>query len=236
MARRKPFEPKIGESDPTLEAKLKVAASIEEAESIDAPEVLTVNGHPVPVEFAHLIAREQTDQGIQEKAAQKAVNGKPKATRGVSVGRGGFDKQLDRKADAEVWDGFDPLTEAVDTVREPGMSYRFISNRVLNRRGRRGWEPANDAEGKPVVVAGMTLGKMPTERAERRNRHYQDLANDQLQNAGQQYELDQAKLIRDAKVKGMAPLRVGERVNDNHQHPGMVTEAGVHVSRGEAAA
>lgn len=218
---RKPFQPKTD-----------TAAAIEEANSIDAPEVLTVNGKPIPEAFAHLIHYDVTDQGI----AAKQQNGKLKATPGVSIGRDAWEKTLDRKADAEVWDGFDPLKEAVDAVREPGMSYRFISDRVLNRRGRRGWEPANDQDGKAVKVAGMTLGKMPIERAERRNLHYQAVGNDQLQNAAQQYELDQTKLIRDAKVSGMSPLRAGERVKDNHQHPGMVMEAGVHVARGEEAA
>jgi hypothetical protein len=112
------------------------------------------------------------------------------------------------------------------------MEYRFLSDRVSKRRGRRGWDAALDKDGKAVVVAGMTLGKMPTEAAEKRNAHYQEVGNEQLRDAAERYEEGQAKLIREAKVKGLAPLRAGEMLTDSHAHPGMVTPVGFTSSRG----
>lgn len=222
MATRKskPFAPKE-ETAPV--------SGVAEAESLEEKVVLTVDGVPIPPEFAHAIPYAMTDQGIAEREA----NGKPRAM--VSVVKDEWDQKLDRKAEAQPWDSFDPLSEAVDGVREPGMAYRFISDRVVNRRGRRGWEIAEDKKGQKIVVAGQTLGKMPIERAAKRNKHYQDAGNDALANAAEQYQLDQAKVIRDAKVRGMAPLRAGERVTDNHSHPGMSIETGIHATRGEGA-
>lgn len=215
--KRKPFEPK----PETVEAQ-----AIQEAESIER--VLTVNGKPIPSEFAHAIPYAQTDQGIAEAKA------KPGLRAVTSVVADAWDKALDRKAEAQPWDSYDPFTEAVDSVREPGMTYRMLSDRAHKRRGRRGWETVTDKDGKPVQVSGMTLGKMPTEAAERRNSHYREIGNEQLRTAAEAYELEQAKVIRNANIKGFAPLRTGETVTDSHDHPGMVTEVGIQSHRGQA--
>lgn len=218
---RKPYEPK-----PEPEVAPADAAAIAEAESIGAPPVLTVGGKPIPSDVAHLIPFANTDQGIAERQAR------PGPTAMVEVVSDQWDKKLQRKEEAQPWDSFDPLTEAVDTVREPGMRYRFLSDRAHKRRGRRGWETVVGQDGKPVTVAGMTLAKMPEQAAERRNKHYRDLGNEQLKTAAEAYELEQTKTIRDARVKGFAPLRAGEVVVDNHAHPGMETEVGIQAQRG----
>jgi hypothetical protein len=212
---RKPYEP--------------LESGIAEAEAIDAPAVLTVNGKPIDPAFAHAINYAMTDQGIAEAKARAEAGPKPS---GVTVGDGPFEKALQRKAEAQVWDSFDPLKEAVDQVRQPGMTYRFLDDKVLKRRGRRGWEPVLDKDGKPVEVAGMRLGAMPAEYADKRNAHYREIGNEQLANAAERYQEDQAKLIRDAGVKGMSPLRIGETLSDNFAHPGMRSQVGVHATRG----
>lgn len=222
--KRKPFEPK---ADAVINSNTDLSG-VEEAESIER--VLTVNGKPIPVEFAHLINFAMTDQGQAEARANDVKNGMKSS--GARVTGDAWDKTLQRKTEAQVWDGFDPLKEAVDAVREPGMEYRFLSDRVTKRRGRRGWEAASDADGKPVVVAGMTLGKMSTEAAQKRNSHYQEVGNEMLRDAAERYEEGQTKLIREAKVKGLAPLRAGDTLTDSHAHPGMVTPVGFTSSRG----
>jgi len=219
--KRKPFEPK-----PEAEASV---ASIAEAESFDGE--LTVNGKPIPPEFAHVINYAMTDQGQAEARAKDAARGMTPS--GASVTRDAWDATLEHKAEAQVWDSFDPLEEAVAKVREPGMAYRFLSDRVTKRRGRCGWEAVAGKDGNAVTVAGMTLGKMPIEAADKRNAHYQQVGNEMLRDAAERYEEEQAKLIRQAKVKGLAPLRAGERLNDNHAHPGMVTPVGFQTSRGD---
>jgi hypothetical protein len=227
MATRKPFTPKKPELEPTD------AAAIAEAEGIDEQPTLTVDGKPVPVEWAHLINYAMTDQGQAEARAKDATQRlKPSGIRFNSK----FDRDLEHKAGAEVWDSFDPLREAVDAVREPGMEYRFLSDRAVKRRGRRGWEPVIGKAGDPVKVADMVLGKMPVANVEQRNAHYRELGNEQLREAAERYETGQAKAIRDANVKGFSPLRAGEVVADNHEHPGMVIEAGVRTQRGAETA
>jgi hypothetical protein len=233
---RKPFQPKpldeqLG-AGPAIGVPIAGdAAAIAEAESIetDPKAGWTVNGKPIPLEFAHLIDFKMTDQGIAEARAHDAAM--PVKASGIRF-NSKFDRDLERKAGAEVWDSFDPLREAVDGVREPGMNYRFLSDRAVKRRGRRGWEPVIGENGDPVKVADMVLGRMPEEKAEQRNAHYREVGNERLRDAGEQYELDQAKAIRDAKVRGFAPLRAGETVADNHDHPGMVIETGVRTQRG----
>jgi hypothetical protein len=191
--------------------------------------VLTVNGKPIPAEFAHLIHYAMTDQGQAEARALDARDGTKSS--GVKVTSDAWDKTLERKADAQVWDSFDPLKEAVDSVREPGKVYRFLSDRVTKRRGTRGWE-AVSKDGAEVKVAGMTLCKMPEAAAEKRNAHYREIGDEMLRETAERYEEDQAKLIRAAKVKGLAPLRAGETLADNHAHPGMVTPVGFQTQRG----
>lgn len=226
MAKRKAFEPK----ESALDAKLAQtdAAAIAEADAIDEPRILHVSGKPIPPEFAHAITYQMTDEGQAEARAKDAKGPKPS---GVQVISGEFERQLERKADAQTWDSFDPLREAVDSVREPGMAYRFLADRSVKRRGRRGWEPVI-VKGDPVKVADMVLAKMPEAKAERRNAHYREIGNERLRDSAAQYEQDQAKAIRDANVKGFAPLRAGEVVADNHDHPGMVIEAGIRTTRG----
>ncbi len=226
---RKQFVPKA-KSLTTGNAQTEAEATIAEAEALEQKEVLTLNGQPIPPEFAHVVNYSMTDQGIAE-AAQRAAS-KPKPS-GVRVTGDAWDKSLLRKAEAQVWDSFDPLREAVNEVREPGMTYRFLSDLVHKRRGRRGWEPVLGKDGKPVTVAGMTLGKMPIDVAERRNAHYQAIDTERVQDAAEKFSEDQNRAIRDAGVKGIAPLRTGETLRDNFQHPGMESMVGVHATRGE---
>src|SRR5437588_12426135 len=130
---RKPFVPK--EQGPGAGDRDAIA----EADAIDAPVVLTVNGKPIPAEFAHAITYSMTDQGQAEARAIDATRPKPS---GARVTGDAWDKTLARKADSEVWDSFDPLRDAVDQVREPGMAYRFLSDLNHKRRGRRGSDTA----------------------------------------------------------------------------------------------
>jgi hypothetical protein len=173
---------------------------------------LTVNGKAIPEEFAHLINYAMTDQGQAEARALDAERGmKPS---GVKVTGDAWDKSLDRRANAEPWDSFDAMREAVERVQEPGFSYRFLSPRVCDKRGTRAWEKVLDQNGREVKVGNLFLGRMPVERKEQRNKHYRDIGEEALRDAAQHYEETQAKLVRDANVGGLAPLRVGDRVQD----------------------
>ena len=188
--------------------------------------VLTVNGKPIPPEFAHVISYRMTDQGIAEAAANRTHE-----PSGVEVTGDAWDKALQRRAEAETWDSFDPLVDAVAQVREPGFAYRAISPRVADKRGLRGWEKVLGKDGREQKVGNLFIGRMPIELQKRRNAHYARLGNEQLADSAQQYQLDQEKLVKDANVSGLAPLRVGDHVHDR-TNPDFSATIGVETQRG----
>lgn len=208
------------------------AAVTAAAPAADEPRVLHVNGKPVPPEWEHAIVYAMTDEGQAEARGRDRARGMTPS--GVKVTADTFDKQLQRKANAEVWDSFDPLKEAVDQVREPGFSYRALSPRVVDKRGMRGWEKVLDKDGRDVKVANLFVARMPEERKEQRNAHYREIGEEALRDAAEQYEEGQAKLVKDAKVGGLAPLRVGDRVRDS-EDPDFGFQVGVSTHRGMPA-
>jgi hypothetical protein len=211
---------------------ISLAQALDEAPVEQMEEqVLTVNGKPIPEEFAHAISYAMTDQGI----AERANDGKPRAR--VEMVRDAYDKQLDeREAATEPWESEDPLKEAVDAVRKPGMGYRFLSPGVIAKRGMRKYKPVVAANGDPVTVGRMILGTMPIELQERRAKHYQDIGNDDLREAQQNLMVEQEQMSRD--VKGIGPLRAGETLHDSGYEDASddVYEIGVQRNRGRMAA
>jgi len=92
-----------------------------------------------------------------------------------------------------------------------------------------------DKNGKQAKVGNLFLGRMPVERKEKRNAHYRQLSEDALRDAEEQYAMDQEKLVKDAGVGGLAPLRVGEHVRDR-ENPDLATSIGIKTTRGELGA
>ena len=215
------FTPPAPQSDPAF-------AAVDAEIAANTPKVLTVNGKPIPEEFAHAISYAVTDQGIAEAKANRTHE-----PSGVEVTGDAWDKGLERRA-AEPWDSFDVLADAVATVREPGFAYRAISPRVADKRGMRGWEKVLDKDGKERKVGNLFIARMPVEMQQRRNRHYAQLGNEQLADAAQQYSLDQEKLVKDAGVSGLAPLRAGDHVQDR-TNPELSATIGIETQRGTRA-
>jgi hypothetical protein len=194
--------------------------------AIPPKEEWLVNGKRIPDHLAHLINFDMTDQGI---AHSKATRKTPEPV--VEMLSDAWDKTLARKGDAEPWDSFDPLTEAVDRVREPGFTYRALSTRVCDKRSTRGWEKVLDKDGRDVKVGNLFIAKMPIERAEKRNAHYRAISEDAVREAAEQYAVGQEKIVRDAGVGGLAPLRVGDTVSDR-ENPSLSTSIGIDTRRG----
>jgi hypothetical protein len=191
------------------------------------PVVLTVNGKPIPEAFAHAIPFDHTDQGI----AAKQNNGKPRAM--VEFTRDAWDKKMDQRAGAsEPWESEDPLQEAVDKVKQPGMAYRFLSPRVISKRGLRKYELVTDRKGNEIKVANMVLGTMPIELQNKRAKHYQDIGNEDLNSAKENLQVLQEQITRDNPGVGDATLRDGTRLRDHSS--GDVHEVGLTRTRGHA--
>jgi hypothetical protein len=131
-----------------------------------------------------------------------------------------FDMQLDAREAAgrgsiEPWDAPEPLKEASDSIPRPGFVRRFLSEMVMKRRGKRGFEVVKDERGDPVKVADMVMAEMPISKAERRNEHYREEGNRAIREAEAHAREQQEKLIRDGNVVGVQPLKPGETVRDS---------------------
>lgn len=192
-------------------------------------EVLTVNGKPIPDDFAHLIPYEATDQGIAER------NARPNRRDGkrVEVTAGPWEKGLAKMEDQAFGDS-DRFKEAVSRLEadpsQAGFTFRMLSDRICSRRGMRGWEPVIE-NGEPVKVGAMFVGRMPKRLARERNAKYQAEGNDALREVAANYEQEQERVIRDGKAVGLEVLRPGEILEDQRD-PDRQALTGLHAVRG----
>jgi hypothetical protein len=116
----------------------------------------------------------------------------------------------------------DPFREAVDQIRKPGKTYRMLSPRVLGRRGKRGWEPERDKDGKVIEIAGQVVASMPIEAAIKRNKKFQKLSQDAVDDSREQFA-DIAERIQYESKGAVEVLRRGEIVQDRRSPSGQPT-------------
>ncbi len=192
----------------------------------------TINGKPIPPEQAHTIPSGMTDDGIAERNARP--NRRPSV--GTVTREPSFDKQLDRMSRA-VFMGDDPFQEVIARQREADEAggeynrYRVLSDRVVQKKGLREWEPVVNDKGDPVKVAGMTLSRMPTDIALQRDKHYEDLGNEALKEALEDQAQNQEELIHAAKVAGITALQPDELITDRGD-PSRAASIGFSRQRG----
>lgn len=190
----------------------------------------TVNGQQLPE--GHNVPTAMTDDGIAER------NAKPNRRASVAsvLREPSFDKKLDRMSRA-VFMGDDPFKETIDKQRAADEAvgehfrYRVLSDRVVQKKGMREWEPVINEKGDPVKVAGMTLSRMPTDIALMRDAHYQELGNEALREALETQQQNQEELIHAARVAGITALPQDEIVNDE-ANPGRAASIGFSSRRG----
>lgn len=194
----------------------------------------TVQGKPVPAHLEHAIPHRLTDQGIDERNAK----GKKTGHR-VSV-RDRFERDIEAREAAakgliEPWSAPDPLAEGVarDGDPRPEMQYRYLSDTVVKRLGRDGFEPCHDTDGNLIKVANMTLARMPKALAKRRNEHYREEGNAQLRESEALLQQNQEKLIADGKAVGLAPLRPHDVLRDSRDRT-RTASVGLHLKRGNS--
>lgn len=194
----------------------------------------TVNGQPIPEAFAHAIAYRHTDQGIWEHN-----RGKVKGS-GIEVIGSDWDNSLARRADEMGQPGSrNPFEEAIDQVRQPGFEYRVLSERVVSRRGSRGYEAVKDQNGSNVKVGhGSTfIGRIPIDIARRRRAVIQDRTDSELADAAANGVAEQQRVLERAgrKGKGISVLQPGDSLTDS-RNPDREALIGFEQFRGERAA
>ena len=187
--------------------------------------------------MAHVaLARANTDEGIAERQEKLRAEGRLGDGR-VKVTADAWDKTITARQDAcngdlEPWEAPDPMREQVDRVREPGMAYRFLSERVIQHRGMRKWHPVTDEKGNHVKVGNQFLAKMPEELAEKRNRYYRDKSSNRVRTIAESYRERQERLIRDARTMGLEVMHPGE-AGDGYD-PDLARTGGIAIHRGNA--
>ncbi len=189
----------------------------------------TVGGKPIPVEFAHVIPYGNTDQGI----AERNLKADPDAGH-VKLGADEFDKMIEQRAAAtEPWESPEVMRDLTEAHVKPGMRAKFLSPRVCETRGMRGYEVVKHDNGDPVKMANMILGVMPEEKAQQRNEHYRQLGEEQLRENVEKTTEEQERLISEAGAVDLAPLASGETIRDRDSQ--RVATAGLRSVRGNAA-
>ncbi len=185
----------------------------------------TANGKAIASANEHLIPSSLTDEGREDAVLYGS---------GVSVTRdGGFDSQLE-EFETQTWMSHDPMSETLAKAKaqNPGHSFRFLSDRVCQRNGMRGFKPVTGKNGDPVSVAGLKLGYMPTEYADRRTAHYRDEYRDQMENAVNSYSETQDRMIQQAgAVESFGTLKPGSVIDDS-SNPGSTASIGLTRMRG----
>lgn len=163
----------------------------EEREDAPPSPILDLHVGGIPVRELSLEAQgrilyQQTDEGIAEANVGKE---RPR----VQIVADEFSKGLEHRRDAVKDFGMN-LGEAPNSMREemdkhiaPGMKGRWLSPRVVDRRGLRGWEPVLDQEGHQVKVGNMFLGQMSAEAAKARNRKVREYGNKLLGQVKENY-------------------------------------------------
>ena len=159
-----------------------------------------------------------TDEGAAARAEGKLL-----ATPGVRVTKDSWYKTIEA--------GYNPVNEAVEKFREPGFTYRGLSEIVCEKKGLRGWEPVYDKDGKAVTVGDVRLARMPQDEAAARNRHYRKIGNETLQGVTEQHVELSARASRDSGG-AITPMNQGDMIQD---YAGRLQPTGITTTRGNRA-
>lgn len=143
----------------------------------------------------------------------------------------------DKRIDADEY-GIDPLGEALSAAREledPAggkFAYKLLSERCVSQLGRRGYQIVKDANGDPIQVGNMTLGKIPQSVADKRKKIAQDASVERIRDMQEQHSARIAALRREAKDLGLKVLESGDSVENVGD--GETYAMGITVERGDA--
>jgi len=149
-------------------------------------------------------------EALDEKRARE---GYPR----VSLGADPLDKAIASRLDAsdeliDPWSAIDPMEATVAPYKEPGKAYKFLSPRVCDVLGTRGYEMVLDANGNQVKMGNMMLGSIPQRIADARQAKAQKESNERVKDMQDEYTQNVDRLKRDAQGMGLRVLEPGELV------------------------
>lgn len=234
--------------------------------SFPAGEQLTVNGKPIPAEFAHAVPFANTDQGrklmaeggviadqegsrvqVTAAAEDKARVGRARGDRSAPkidprIKGLQFDQAIAarRSDNLQPWQTPDPMADLTDEHLPDGFKARFLSDKVIKRRGMRGFQPVIDEKtGQPVRMADMIMGAMPADMASQRNEHYRREGEIRQQAAVDEFNEGHDRMMHEARKQGvqLSPLSPGGAIsgfspNGQGGYAGGAASIGLHQQRG----
>ncbi len=123
-------------------------------------------------------------------------------------------KVIDEGAYEDVMLAPDPMHEVAAPYLEPGMAYGFLSSACVKSRGMRGYQVVKDAQGNPVTMGTLTLGKIPQRIKDAREKHQREESESQVKSLAVEYEQKVSQVKRTARDLGLAVVDPGEVQGD----------------------
>jgi hypothetical protein len=131
-------------------------------------------------------------------------------------------RQVEYEVDGDIGDPFrsgsNVLRECVMAYgNEPGMSYRFLSQRCIDVLGMRGYVLVLKPDGDVAKAGTLLMGKIPTHIIQARCRHYADQSRQAVREQEESYLQAQERYVRAAGSLGesVRPLASNEKVRGN---------------------
>ncbi|HWE51393.1 MAG TPA: hypothetical protein VG273_16495 [Bryobacteraceae bacterium] len=142
--------------------------------------------------------------------------------------------EVDRDFDSEVV-GSRVLDEAVARYGQPGMAYKFLSDRVIAQLGMRGYEIVKNEAGEPVKVGSLMMGEIPLRVAERRRRHNAEQAREAIDREVEKFQDEAERLAQQSRHAGVGPLLRDElmtaHASESKAAVGQTRAAGFHLEQ-----
>lgn len=237
---KKPQTSGIGDSKLFIAPETAQASSYLENLHIDGKRI----GDHFTEQQISMLRFEFTDEGIAERNAGKVDCA-------ARVTSDDFDKALEHRGDKleagmEPWQAPDPLRELAAEHVPPGMKPKFLSKRVMDTVGKRGYQIVVGENGDPVHCGNMVLGMIPEHKARQRKAHFEQESRDAIRESQEGQREEQARAARDSgEAKYAGPLNPRESVtgraigvSEERAKAGdfpdynPTAEVGLHVRRG----
>jgi hypothetical protein len=122
--------------------------------------------------------------------------------------------EVDRDIDIEIAGGR-VLDETVARYRETGFAYKFLSDRVTNVLGVRGYEVVKDAKGDVVKVGTLMLARIPQMIADKRRAYYERQSEEAVHAKAEQFQEETERLAHQSGHRGVGPLKSNEIMTAN---------------------
>jgi len=124
--------------------------------------------------------------------------------------------EADDEVDVEV-SGSRVMADIINRYSRPGMSYKFLSERIMQTLTQRGYEIVKDERGDPVRCGTLILGEIRESVVQRRREHQKREAAAAVGKQVEEFEDEAMRIAHNAGAvgRGSGPLRDGDMFQTN---------------------